>query len=393
MVSFADLLAPTTLNTFFAAHWEQQPLAIQRADQCYYRSLLSFADIDHILTSTTPRHPDFRLVKDGATLPLARYTRQNSRGDAVADVDKILTEYSQGVSIVLESLHERWQPLAYLCRELEQHLSHPVQTNIYLTPRSAQGFAPHYDTHDVFVLQIHGTKHWRIYDAPVHLPDRSLPHHTDRARLGPPLNELSLAAGDLLYLPRGFVHEALTAEEESLHITVGILTYTWFDVFTEVLTARRRADVRFRASLPAGFAGRGITDGMRDCFRELAAALGSDGDVDDAVAKIAARFVASRRPLLDGALVRFYDAEDLTVESTVRPRASIIFRLITEGDTVILQLAGKQITLPDYVEPSLHYLMEVSRTTVHEIPGELDDAGKLVLVRSLLREGVLTLER
>jgi ribosomal protein L16 Arg81 hydroxylase len=311
----------------------------------------------------------------------------------VADVDKILAEYERGASIVLESLYERWKPLAYFCRDIEKHLNHAVQTNIYLTPRSSQGFAPHYDTHDVFVLQIHGVKHWRIYDSPMRLPDRSLPHHTERGKLGPPLYELDINPGDLIYLPRGFVHEALTSDEESLHITVGIIAYTWFDVFTEVLAARRRQDYRFRGSLPAGFAEQPqITPAMRETFRQLAAALVEDADVDNALEKVAAHFVSSRQPLLDGALSSGNRVEAITPASAVKRRTNIICRITRDEETVTLSFYGKKIQLPAYTEPSLRFIVQATRFTVRDIPGDIDDAGKVVLVRSLLREGFLTLD-
>ena len=393
MLGFAGILAPTDLDTFFGAYWEQRPLIIRRDEPRYYNTLLALADVDHIVSSTGLKHPDLRMVKDAVPLPPQQYTRPNSRGESAADVDKILAEYGRGATIILDTLHERWKPLAYLCRDLEQRLNHPVQANVYLTPRSAQGFAPHYDTHDVFVLQVHGAKHWRIYNAAVHLPDRSLPHRTERDKLGAPLHELDVGAGDLIYLPRGFVHEALTSAEESLHLTVGVLAYSWFDVFQEVLAARREQDWRFRDSLPPGFATRPQLDpALRDRFRELAAALASDSAVDSAIEKLAARFVSGRRPLLDGALSRFYVRDALTVDSAVERRTNIIFRITRDHDAVTLAFGGKQIQLPDYVEPSLRYIAAATRFTVREIPGEIDDAARLVLVRSLLREGFLTLD-
>lgn len=393
MLTFAAILAPATLDDFFARHWEQAPLIIQGREPDRYAGLLSMADIDHIVSATGLRHPDFRLAKDGATLPLEQYTRSNSRGEAVADVDKLLAAYRAGATVILESLHERWKPLADLCRDLEQHLTHHVQANTYLTPRSAQGFAPHYDTHDVFVLQLHGRKHWRIYDSLVRLPDSSLPHHVDRAALGPPRYELDVAPGDLIYLPRGFVHEALTSDEESLHITVGIIAYSWYDVFAEVLSACRRQDDRFREALPPGFVQHPAADtATRERFRELAAALASDAAVDTALEKIAARFVASRRPLLDGALSQVGAAEAITLDSTVRRRTNIIFRLVRNGDRVTLSFYGKKVELPDYVEASLRYVTQAAQFRVCEIPGEIDDAARVVLVRSLAREGFLIVD-
>ena len=35
--------------------------------------------------------------------------------------------------------------------------------NRYLTPAGTQGFAPHYDDIEAFILQLEGKKHWRLY--------------------------------------------------------------------------------------------------------------------------------------------------------------------------------------------------------------------------------------
>ena len=58
-----------------------------------------------------------------------------------------------------------------------------------------------------------------------------------------------------------------------------------------------------------------------------------------------------------------------------------------------LSFRGKRLQLPDYVELSLHQLAQATRMTVRDISGELDDAGKLVLVQFLVREGFLILDR
>ena len=49
--------------------------------------------------------------------------------------------------------------------------------NAYITPESARGFEPHYDVHDVFVLQVSGEKHWSV-----HAPVREHPGRMSRGR-------------------------------------------------------------------------------------------------------------------------------------------------------------------------------------------------------------------
>ena len=146
--------------------------------------------------------------------------------------------------------------------------------------------------------------------------------------------------------------------------------------------------------MPAGFAEQPqITPAMRETFRQLAAALVEDADVDNTIEKVAARFVSSRQPLLDGALSSANRVEAITPASAVKRRTSIIFRIIQDEKAVTLSFYGMKIQLPAYTEPSLCYIVQTTRFTVRDIPGEIDNAGKVVLVRSLLREGFLALDK
>ena len=82
--------------------------------------------------------------------------------DQVAD-DKVLGLVADGATLVLQALHRTWPPLVRFGSRLSAELGHPVQINCYLTPPQNQGFAPHYDTHDVFVLQVAGRKRWVVH--------------------------------------------------------------------------------------------------------------------------------------------------------------------------------------------------------------------------------------
>ena len=52
--------------------------------------------------------------------------------------------------------------LAALCRAMEKAFSSHFQANVYLSPPNAQGFGTHFDSHDVFVLQVAGSKIWTL---------------------------------------------------------------------------------------------------------------------------------------------------------------------------------------------------------------------------------------
>ena len=199
---FGLLIAPVEPARFFAEFWEKRPLVISRQSPDYYSDLCSLADVDRILSSTDLRYPAIRLVRHGPDLPTNAYTRDlRSRRfvfAGVGDTDRILLEYQRGATILLQRVERSWPPLTALCGNLEQVFYHPVDANAYLTPASSQGFGVHYDTHDVFILQLAGSKHWRLYDAPLRLPLESQPFDQLDVNPGPLSQQIDLHAGDLI---------------------------------------------------------------------------------------------------------------------------------------------------------------------------------------------------
>ncbi|HJP64793.1 MAG TPA: cupin domain-containing protein, partial [Actinomycetota bacterium] len=127
-----------------------------------FEDLLTFADVDRLLSTASLRLPLFRLVRDGSTIPTDRYTKRGRTGSAamtgIADPRRIFELFAGGATIVLQGMHRYWSPVALLCRHLEIGLGHPTQTNAYITPANARGLAVHEDSHDVFVLQAFGRK-------------------------------------------------------------------------------------------------------------------------------------------------------------------------------------------------------------------------------------------
>lgn len=392
-LDLAGLLAPVSLAEFFATYHEKAPLVLQRGAPGFYGPVLTRADVDHLLTGTGLRAPAIRLVKDGQTLPVEEYTRDLPWGGAVfsgmIDADRVATHFRDGCTVVLEALHRQWPPLGYLCRSLEEHFGHPLQTNVYFTPRRSQGFVAHWDTHDVFVLQLAGTKHWKLYEGPIHLPGRRQPFVKGEAQPGRLLRELEVQPGDLLYIPRGVMHEAATSDTDSLHITIGLLPYTWYDVFRAALDAIE-GDAAFRESLPplATRDPAAAAAALGDAFRERAAALGSATDLAAILDGLATQFVQGRFPLVPGVIDAAWEAEAVQPTDRVRRRPGVLARTATRGDEVVLLFHNKEVAFPDWVAPVLAVLLPGEPVVVADLP-ELDEAGQLVLVRRLLAEGFL----
>jgi ribosomal protein L16 Arg81 hydroxylase len=389
-LSFAWLIDPIAPETFFRDYYEKAPLLIGRKDPTRFEKLLSIAAIDRFLATTSPCHPGVFLVDAARDLKPEDYTRANADSEGLLDLPRVYEHFQAGATISIRHLHESLPELAALCRAVEKVFSAHFQTNIYLSPPNAQGFGTHFDSHDVFVLQVAGSKVWTLNDTLIELPLHAQKFEKDKHIPGPPTRELTIRAGDLFYCPRGLFHSARSTDEVSLHITLGLIGKTWADVLAEAVSAACLASPAFRANLPAGFANSDFdTAKAAATFRSLMETLAHTADVKPLLERFAEDFVTSRRPDLSGVLQDRSDAAGITAETRVEPRPHLIFRLREDGENVTLLFGSTTITFPAVAREPLVFALQERPFTVRELPGRLDDAGKIVLVRRLIKEGLL----
>ena len=232
------------------------------------------------------------MVQEGRQIALGDYASDFSWRPpftGTADVPAVLGQWEAGATIVLQALHVNWQPLAVFCRALEEALGYAVQANAYYTPRGSQGFAVHHDSHDVLILQVAGEKRWLLYDPLLELPLKHQRYTRDLGDEGEPGDDLVLQAGDTLYLPRGWLHQAETSDSDSLHLTIGIGMHTWVDAARGALDALED-DVTFRRGVEHGEA-----DGLLD-------AVAAQLDPELVEQRMRRKFVQSRRPIREDGL-------------------------------------------------------------------------------------------
>ena len=350
-----------------------------------FDDLLSAKDAERLISEPGLRLPAFRLLKAGARLDPGEYTVDLSWRPTpftgTARVDRVLAEFADGATVVLQGLHLNWAPLATYCRELEAFLGHPAQANAYLTPRQSQGLPVHHDTHDVLVLQVSGSKRWLVSEPVLELPLRDQRYSPELGAPETPLLDVTLRAGDTLYLPRGWLHEALTSDDDSLHLTIGVNVVTWLDAFRAALE-RCGDEVEFRRSFPP--------DGDGDTDR-LLALLAAHLERDRIAARMRARFVESRRPILNGQLGQLRALDRLDRDTPVQRRPTVIADLAGSDGGVALSYEGKRIRFPARARAAVEYAFDATLPfRPAELPG-LDETGQLVLVRRLVRDGFLRL--
>lgn len=385
---------------FAATYWGRRPLlsrAAELANPTGFTDLLDRDAADELLSQRGLRTPFIRVARGGEVLAESAYTGSGGAGAEIGDQvldERVLGLYAAGATLVLQGLHRIWPPIIAFTGELAGTLGQPLQVNAYLTPPGNQGFATHYDTHDVFVLQVQGHKRWRIHE-PV-LPD-PLPRQTWSGRAdevaarseGAPVLDVVLGPGDALYLPRGWLHSATAQQESSLHLTVGVRASTRFTL-VETLLDLAVNEPALRASLPFGV---DPTD-PKEIAAETSATVEALRDWLDTVTPhlVAAELrrrtwpatrPAPLRPLAQADVIRGLTADDLV---TLRP--GLRWRLgVPADDRVDLQVFDRTVSFPSHCVPALRVLLAGGGVRVGDLPG-LDDEGRLVLARRLLREAI-----
>jgi ribosomal protein L16 Arg81 hydroxylase len=385
-VSLDWLIHPTTKAAFFKEYWEQKTLVVRRDQQNYFSYLLSLDDVDRAITTLNLTYPNITLKNASKEVRPSDYTT----GNGTLDVAAVYQLFSEGSTIVLAFLDNVLPPLTSLCRGLERELSFPLQANAYLTPARAQGAKYHYDTHDVFVLQITGSKHWTVYGTPLQLPLNNQDFDSKIHERGAPVMEFELEPGDVAYVPRGVVHEARSSENLSLHITVGILCYRWADLLLEFVADASLKDPAFRRGLPPGFANEDSDKSQaQEIFRSLLKRLATNTDCAPILDRFADRWISACPPLLNGQMEQLALLERLRIESVVGARSSAVFRLVKDGSSTSVYAFARKISFPAQAEDALRFALNRSSFSIHDLPGNLDDGGKLVLIRRLVREGLM----
>uniref|UniRef100_A0A671KZC0 Bifunctional lysine-specific demethylase and histidyl-hydroxylase n=1 Tax=Sinocyclocheilus anshuiensis TaxID=1608454 RepID=A0A671KZC0_9TELE len=379
---FQWLIHPVQDKSFFRDNWEKKPILIQRQNPDYYKGLFSTAEFDHIL-----RNDD---VQYGVNLDVTSYTngkRETHNPPGRALPYTVWDFYESGCS--LRMLNPQafsstvWQVLSIL----QEKFGSMAGANVYLTPAGTQGFAPHYDDIEAFILQLEGKKHWRVYNPQSEDEVLPLVSSCNQDEIGQPIMDVVLEAGDLLYFPRGFIHQAdCLPDAHSLHLTVSSFQRnSWGDLLLKLMPAALETameeDVEFRKGLPLdylqfmGVQNSEKEDPRRDKFiahvEGLMKKLVSFAPADAAVDQKAKDFLHDCLPpvlsaeekasSVYGAPARWGDGEALDV--TVQLKGQTQIRLVRAGAA---RLCGDGETV------SLCYTTENSRVYRKEEPKSIE---------------------
>lgn len=248
--SLQELVAPFTEAEFLALLRERK-LTLQRATSPdRYKTLIDWHQLVNLLERG--QHPrglyDVRLAKESSNVPRAKWTKwSNEVNRTTIDITKVKEYLAHGFSLIVVPIEAFVPPLAALCENLRAHVSEQVKLGVIVTSGTGGAFRLHFDPEDLIILQIEGTKRWRVYGPPVPNPVVGMPPHQPPEEAEPILDEV-LRPGDLLFLPAGNWHHCQNGLGRSLHIGIFIVPPTAWHAAKHLASALV-ADELFRRPL------------------------------------------------------------------------------------------------------------------------------------------------
>lgn len=385
MRDLADLIAPVDVDTFFAEHWERAPLHA-RGGRGIDAALVSTADVEAVIAATPIDGSDESAHGAvAAAVTIAGHTARESLAlDGTGQVAPaaVYSALDAGKSIVIRHLRRSWPPISTLCARVESALGQPVSANMFLTPAHSVGYPDHADTADTFFCQLEGSKTWTIHEPQVTLPCGP-PPDPDATALGA-ARVFRLEPGDVLFLPRGWIHSGVAGNGPSLHVTLATMPIRWVDVLHACLDRAAADDVELRRAVPVRtwLAGESSIEAGVGQIYARARPVAADAVLAELLAGVIDGLPSPIGARIADVLARALIDDDTVV--ALRPGLGPLVR-IADG-RVSMHLSGARVSGPVEAGPAMEYVARQRVVRVGSIP--LDADGRRAFAQALILEGM-----
>ncbi|MFG1995279.1 JmjC domain-containing protein [Actinoplanes sp. NPDC048988] len=222
-MSLSMFIGDTTVGEFMTA-WPTEPTLHKPPDDSRLLSLVSSGLINEYLDTGTAPAEQLIVIKDGAALHTRAYTT-----GGYLDPAKIAKWRSRGYTVQLRNLNRWCPPVHGICAAIQDETGYGCYATGFVTPAGGQGLYHHWDQNLGLIYQISGRKTWQLWEPGVEEPHNeqfasNTPPGSDvieRTKSMHPDFEFDLGPGQVLVLPRGWVHNphARGQTEDSVHVT------------------------------------------------------------------------------------------------------------------------------------------------------------------------------
>lgn len=385
------VLDPVTESDFFANYWEKQPLHIARSSANPFEKMISVCTIEGLISTNEFFYPSIQLSHAGQTIPAEEYTDENKKIIG----GRVVEGYRRGDTIVMTHVHKLHKNLMDLCRSVQRSFMMRCQTNIYLSPPGNQGFNPHFDTHDVFILQVNGSKTFNFYSGGSSFPTSADSFNSEVNEIGSQTESIVLTAGDTLYIPRGFTHDAVACKDEpSLHVTLGVYPILMHELLQEIVHICIASDVDVRKSVPHALwmLAESTTPAVQQLHTTLQKHINEDV-VSLALSRLRDSVALEATKDCHNA-IQSVENESFSLCSVVGVNHNAILQLERSGEMLKLRTFGTVLEFEDPFSSSVEWLIAqsngaASKCNVDNILG-LDSDQRVALLKKLHEHDLIT---
>jgi len=392
---FDELFRPVSGDAFLRDFWGSQPLYAPGKNG-RFEQLLSWRALNKLLASHRLDHPRIRLAKDGCILDPSQFLRhvRSGRGGLVPRVDpKMLHELLRdGATLVVDDIDELADGVLVVAEEIERRVQEYAQANLYVSWSDTKGFTTHWDNHDVIVLQVHGSKTWRVFRPQEVAPLPGAVGPAPQPNEQPSLS-VTLDSGDALYIPRGWWHDAQASGGPSMHLTYGVTKTTGMD-FAASLLEQLRSHSEMRMDLPR-FASPEQFAAHESRLKQIICDVVGRSRLGEFIDATDARCGLRRRPSLPWAITP--SMYPLTEEHIVSwaPTRTLAFESTESGE--VTEVAGKRYTFTTSARAILDQMASLGATSIGDLhgvigKGTMDFESLTEFVLALADEGLATVD-
>lgn len=383
----AEVLAPIGLDEFFDQYWETEPLHIHRAASEHFAKLITVSDIETLLSTSELSFPSIQLTQSDNPVPVSEYADTDNR----ILLSRLMQCHRQGATMVLSQAQNYFPALRELTRQVQTGLQLRSQANVYLSPPGRQGFHPHYDSHDVFILQVSGKKTFRFYRGGVDLPFSENSFDSEQSEVGPLMEEIQLQGGDTLYIPRGVVHDAQAdGSESSLHITLGVYAVTVRNVIQQLVQIESEKNLAFRKSLDHRLWRQRQQPGnsSADQIENLLAQVFSEENLELALSRLRDHLALDTHENCSGLLSTAGDQQAVQLQSVFSVQEDLVIGAQVTDQKLSLRVHGRILHFEEEMIEAVKWLLAAKSAKVEELKN-LDSDQKIALATRLLQENVV----
>lgn len=385
--NFQNLLQSISVDDFVSKYWDQSVFVLERHDESYFKDLMCLKDVDQFLSTRNVDGELVSLINNSGSKNSENFITPDGR----INLNKIYAYYEEGYSLKRSRMHLDWEPVKKLCKNLREAFSHNVKANMVLTPKNSSAFKTCTETHDVIILQLEGEKCWELFDSPIETPMLNSPELILEKNDLRSLKNVTLKAGDLMYIPRGVARNSFTLNRSSLHLEIGIYPIQMIDLLKDSLTEIALSDARLRKSLPLGYLNnfKEISK-IQFLLKEIASESILKLDSSNSLNAYKNLMKIVQKPNSDGHFESLDKIDLLNLNSELKIRENMNVQLAKINENYLrLIFDGNTLKGPTRIRKAFEFFVQ-SKFNFRplELP-QLSDKDKLILCKRLVKSGLL----